>query len=68
MRSAGYKNVIKWISDIWDEFPSYAITNSFDACGITSKNNLHFALNKILDEKYFQKIFYYKNLLIRFKN
>ena len=51
MRSAGYVKVIKWISDIWSDFPSDLIVRSFDSCGITSRNNLHFALNKILEEK-----------------
>ena len=53
MRSAGYAKVIEWLSDIWREFPVDQLVKSYDACGITSRTNLHFALKKMIDEKYF---------------
>lgn len=58
MRSAGYVKVIKWISDIWYDFPAAAIIKSFDSCGITSNNSLNFALNKILEDKYYLNQFF----------
>jgi hypothetical protein len=48
MRSPGYANCIKWISEIWMNFDPVQIRNSFEHCGITSKNNLHSALRHIL--------------------
>jgi hypothetical protein len=50
MRSPGYANVIKWISDVWDEMDENIIRKSFDQCGITSDNQLHSVLNTILQE------------------
>jgi len=37
-RSQGYALAINWISEIWDEFDSDIIRQSFDACGITQSN------------------------------
>jgi hypothetical protein len=47
MRSLGYANVIKWLSDVWDEMDENKIRKSFDHCGITSDNKLHAMLNTI---------------------
>ena len=40
MRSPGYTTVTQWLSDIWREFDTNIIINSFDQCGITSQNNI----------------------------
>jgi hypothetical protein len=37
-KSPGYAKVIEWISEIWSDFDSSLIANSFDQCGITSKD------------------------------
>ena len=33
-----YAKVIEWISEIWSDLDSSSIANSFDQCGITSKD------------------------------
>lgn len=43
-RSPGYALAIKWLSEIWDQFPPHKIINSFDNCGITSQDSLHSTL------------------------
>lgn len=34
----GYANVIRWISEIWSDFDSQVIVDSFDKCGITTND------------------------------
>ena len=51
MRSAGYANVINWLSEIWSSFDEEIIKRSFDSCGITSTGNLNFALNQIIEDR-----------------
>lgn len=48
LRSPGYAKVIDWLSDIWSEFSKQILIDSFDSCGITSKNSLHSNLNFML--------------------
>ena len=50
MRSPGYTTVIQWLSDIWRDFDSNIIRNSFDQCGITSQSNLHSALRAVVEQ------------------
>ena len=50
MRSPGYTTVIQWLSDIWRDFDTNIIINSFDQCGITSQTNLHSALRAVVEE------------------
>ena len=36
LKSPGYKEVIKWVSQIWYEFDPETIVKSFESTGITS--------------------------------
>ncbi|CAF1130576.1 unnamed protein product, partial [Brachionus calyciflorus] len=36
-----YVLAIQWLSEIWDNFESHLIKNSFDSCGISSQETLH---------------------------
>jgi hypothetical protein len=47
--SPGYTTVIQWLSDIWRDFDTNIIRNSFDQCGITSQSNLHSALRAVVE-------------------
>jgi hypothetical protein len=38
VKSPGYAKVVKWISEAWSELDAGMITNSFQRCGITSRN------------------------------
>ena len=51
MRSPGYAKVIQWLSEIWRDFETHTIANSFDFCGITSQSSLHSVLNEIYSNK-----------------
>ena len=31
-RSPGYAKAIEWLGQIWQDFPSYIIINSFESC------------------------------------
>ena len=42
LRSPGYINAIKWISEIWDEIDTNLLAKSFDVCGITQNNSQFF--------------------------
>ena len=51
MRSPGYAKVIQWLSEIWRDFDTHTIANSFDFCGINSQSSLHSVLNEIYSNK-----------------
>ena len=51
MKSPGYFQVLKWISEIWDQIERNMISDSFKCCGITSRDQLHSALAQILSSK-----------------
>lgn len=42
--------MVKWISDIWTNFDSILIRDSFDLCGITSATDLHDMLDKAVHQ------------------
>ena len=50
-KSPGYAQVLNWISEIWQKFDKGLLIDSFNCCGITSRNKLHSALDQILREK-----------------
>ena len=50
-KSPGYAQVLNWISEIWQEFDKGLLIDSFNCCGITSRNKLHSAIDQILREK-----------------
>lgn len=47
--------MIKWISEIWQEFDENAIVRSFDACGLTTTNQseYHRQLRHFVEENEF---------------
>ena len=51
IRSPGYALCIKWLSEIWINFPEAYIINSFQQCGISSTREFHSALQKILNDR-----------------
>ena len=51
LRSPPYATVIRWISEIWRDFDSVLLAESFEKCEITSSSNLHHILNKFLHER-----------------
>lgn len=48
VRSPGYQQCIRWLSEMWDEFPEHNIINSFEYCGIVSQYNLHDCLKTMM--------------------
>ena len=50
MKSPGYANCISWCARLWSEFNSNMLVESFDYCGITSRNHLHSTLENMLKE------------------
>jgi hypothetical protein len=50
MKSPGYANCISWCARLWSEFNSNMLAESFDYCGITSRNHLHSTLENMLKE------------------
>ncbi|CAF0829312.1 unnamed protein product [Brachionus calyciflorus] len=52
LKSPGYEQAIKWLSQIWAEFDSTIIKSSFDHCGITTNNSsdFHSSLRHILEQ------------------
>jgi hypothetical protein len=50
-KSPGYAQVQYWISEIWQKFDKGLLIDSFNCCGITSRNKLHSAIDQILREK-----------------
>jgi hypothetical protein len=51
VRSPGYSHCINWLSQMWSEFPSHLIINSFDSCGILNQYDLHLILKQCLTTK-----------------
>jgi len=60
MKTPGYLLCSKWVSQIWEEFPSDLIKKSFQICGIHNDhqgrfdlrvNNLHSTLKQILTDE-----------------
>ena len=47
-RSLGYVKAVEWLSQIWEEFPSHMIINSFENCGVIGQYRLHNVLQKIV--------------------
>jgi hypothetical protein len=56
-KSPGYAKCISWLSNIWEDFDTDLIVNSFDQCGIVSQYMLHHSLKHILTNQ--QIIFNY---------
>ncbi|CAF0843188.1 unnamed protein product [Brachionus calyciflorus] len=48
VKSPGYVKSITWLSEIWRDFDSNLLKESFDHCGITSQYQLHSALDHIV--------------------
>ena len=48
-KSPGYVLAIQWLSEIWENFPSHQLLNSFDCCGITSNSSLHKTLKSLVE-------------------
>jgi hypothetical protein len=50
-RSPGYIKAIEWLSNIWEEFSSHHIINSFESCGIMNQYAPHKALQQVITTK-----------------
>ena len=52
LKSPGYTQVIVWISEIWNQLESRIISDSFDRCGVTSRQvfELHTQLQAFLEK------------------
>ncbi len=53
MRSPGYAQAIRWLSQIWAEFSCELLSNSFKHCGLTPHHpdELHTMLHKLVVER-----------------